>query len=166
MAINMALLSVASYCIGAGDFGQTRYYTKKLMRLTWLCTSAVSLIMIAGAPFFLKIYQLTPETATLAVQVIRFHAVMCMVAWVASFTLPNTLRAAGDVMWTMVIAIISMWVFRIGTAYFFSNVFQLGLIGIWIAMTIDCMFRGICYTIRYRGGKWERAMGRSGANGV
>lgn len=160
MAINMALLSVASYCIGAGDFGQTRYYTRKLMCLTWLCTSAVSIIMIVGAPLFLKIYHLTPETTTLALQVIRYHAVMCMVAWIPSFTLPNTLRAAGDVMWTMAIAIISMWVFRIGTAYFFSNVFHLGLIGIWIAMTIDWMFRGICYEIRYRGGKWEKAMGK------
>ena len=162
MAINMALLSVASYCIGAGDFGQTRLYTRKLMRLTWLCTSAVSLIMIVSAPLFLKIYHLTPETTTLALQVIRYHAVMCMVAWIPSFTLPNTLRAAGDVMWTMAIAIISMWVFRIGTAYFFSNVFHLGLIGIWIAMTIDWMFRGICYEIRYHGGKWEKAMGKRG----
>ena len=160
MAINMALLSVASYCIGAGDFGQTRYYTRKLMCLTWLCTSVVSIIMIVGAPLFLKIYHLTPETTTLALQVIRYHAVMCMVAWIPSSTLPNTLRAAGDVMWTMVIAIISMWFFRIGTAYFFSNVFHLGLIGIWIAMTIDWMFRGICYEIRYRGGKWEKAMGK------
>ena len=158
MAINMALLSVASYCIGAGDFGQTRYYTRKLMRLTWLCTSAVSIVMIVSAPFFLKIYHLTPETTALAMQVIRYHAVMCIAAWVPSFTLPNTLRAAGDVMWTMAIAIISMWVFRIGTAYFFSNVFHLGLIGIWIAMTIDWMFRGICYEIRYRSGKWVRAI--------
>lgn len=162
MAINMALLSVASYCIGAGDFGQTRYYTRKLMRLTLLCTSAVSVVMIVSAPLFLKIYHLTPETTALAMQVIRYHAVMCMVAWVPSFTLPNTLRAAGDVMWTMAIAIISMWVFRIGTAYFFSNVFHLGLIGIWIAMTIDWMFRGICYEIRYRGGKWEKAIGKRG----
>lgn len=162
MAINLALLSVASYCIGAGDFSQTRYYTRKLMGLTWLCTSGVSLIMVAGAPLFLKIYHLTPETTTLALQVIRYHAIMCMVAWIPSFTLPNTLRAAGDVVWTMVIAIVSMWVFRIGTAYFFSNVFHLGLIGIWIAMTIDWMFRGICYGIRYHGGKWEKAMGRRG----
>ncbi len=162
MAINMALLSVASYCIGAGDFGQTRFYTRKLMRLTWLCTSVVSIIMIASAPLFLRIYHLTPETTALAMQVIRYHAVMCMVAWGPSFTLPNTLRAAGDVMWTMAIAIISMWVFRIGTAYFFSNVFHLGLIGIWIAMTIDWMFRAVCYEIRYRSGKWEKAMGRRG----
>lgn len=158
MAINMAILSVTSYCIGAGDYGQVRYYTKKLMRLTNICMIAVSVIMILSCRKVLLLYHLTPETEELAVQVISFHAVMCTFAWVPSFSLPNTLRAAGDVMWTMAIAIVSMWVFRIGTAYFFSNVFHLGLMGIWIAMTIDWMFRGVCYEIRYHSGKWEKAM--------
>lgn len=162
MAIGMAILSVSSVCIGAGEIGQARYYTKKMMWLTWLCMSAVSVIMMAGSPFFLKIYHLTPETEELAVQVIRFHAIMCMISWVPSFSIPNTLRAAGDVVWTMVISIVSMWTFRIITAYVFSYVFHLGLIGIWIAMTIDWTFRGICYMIRYHGHKWERAMLKKG----
>lgn len=158
MAIGMAILSVSSVCIGAGEIGQVRYYTKKMMGLAWLCMSGMSLILTVGAPLFLKIYHLTPETATLAMQVIRFHAVMCMISWVPSFSLPNTLRAAGDVVWTMIIAILSMWTFRIITAYIFSYVFHLGLIGIWIAMTIDWTFRAICYTLRYRSGKWETIM--------
>lgn len=158
MAIGMALLSVSSVCIGAGEIGQVRYYTRKMMRLTWIAMSCVSLIMMVGAPLFLKIYHLTPETTTLALQVIRFHAVMCMISWVPSFSLPNTLRAAGDVVWTMVIAIVSMWTFRIITAYIFSYAFHLGLIGIWIAMTIDWTFRAVCYTLRYRGSKWETIM--------
>lgn len=158
MAIGMALLSVSSVCIGAGEIGQVRYYTRKMMRLTWITMSSVSLIMIVGAPLFLKIYHLTPETTTLALQVIRFHAVMCMISWVPSFSLPNTLRAAGDVVWTMIIAIVSMWTFRIITAYIFSYAFHLGLIGIWIAMTIDWTFRAVCYTLRYRGSKWETIM--------
>lgn len=158
MAINMALLSVISYCVGAGDYGQARYYTKKLMRLTSICMITVSAAMILLCRVMLLLYHLTPETEELAVQVIRYHAFMCTFAWVPSFSLPNTLRAAGDVVWTMVIAIVSMWVFRIGTAYFFSNVFHLGLIGIWIAMTIDWIFRGICYEARFHNGKWEKAM--------
>lgn len=158
MSIGMAILSVTSYCIGAGDYGQARYYTKKLMRLTSACMIAVSLAMILICRKLLFLYHLTPETEDLAVQVIRYHAFMCMFAWVPSFSLPNTLRAAGDVMWTMAIAIVSMWVFRIGTAYFFSNVFHWGLIGIWVAMTIDWMFRGICYEVRFHSGKWETAM--------
>lgn len=165
MAIGMALLSVSSVCIGAGEIGQVRYYTRKMMRLTWITMSSVSLIMIVGAPLFLKIYHLTPETTKLALQVIRFHAVMCMISWVPSFSLPNTLRAAGDVVWTMIIAIVSMWTFRIITAYIFSYVFHLGLIGIWIAMTIDWTFRAVCYTLRYRGSKWETIMRKREAAG-
>ncbi len=158
MAIGMALLSVSSVCIGAGEIGQVRYYTRKMMGITWIAVSCISLIMMAGAPLFLKIYHLTPETSTLALQVIRYHAVMCMISWVPSFSLPNTLRAAGDVVWTMIVAIVSMWTFRIITAYLFSYVFHLGLIGIWIAMTIDWAFRAVCYTLRYRGSKWETIM--------
>ena len=111
MAVNLALLSVVSFCVGAGDYGQARYYTKKLMRLTNICMIVISVIMILLCRKMLLLYHLTPETETLAVQVIRFHACMCMFAWVPSFSLPNTLRAAGDVMWTMFIAIFSMWVF-------------------------------------------------------
>jgi Na+-driven multidrug efflux pump len=118
--------------------------------------------MMVGCPFFLKIYHLTSETEELAILVIRFHAIMCMISWVPSFSLPNTLRAAGDVVWTMAIAILSMWTFRIITAYVFSYAFHWGLMGIWVAMTIDWTFRGICYTIRYHGHKWETIMQKKG----
>lgn len=157
-AINLALLSVASMCIGAGDFEQTRYYTRKLMMISTVCTILISGILILFGPWIIKIYQLTPQTESLAVQVIRYHAVLAVFFWMPSFTLPNTLRAAGDVVWTMVIAIFSMWVFRIGFAYLFSRNLDGGLLGVWVAMTIDWAFRGLCYSLRYRSHKWERAM--------
>lgn len=74
MAINMAILSVVSYCVGAGDYGQARYYTRKLMRLTSICMIAVSVVMVLLCRKMLLLYHLTPETEELAVQVIRFHA--------------------------------------------------------------------------------------------
>lgn len=157
-AVNMALLSVASVCVGAGDFEQTRYYTKKLMRLATISVAAISVFMIIFAPFIMKIYQLSPQTEELAVQVIRYHALLAFFLWIPSFTLPNTLRAAGDVVWTMFIAIGSMWIFRIAFAYLFSYTFHWGLLGVWVAMTIDWGFRALTYWIRYRGHKWEHAL--------
>ena len=155
-AVNLALLSVASMCIGAGDFKQARYYTKKLMLTAIGCTAVISGILFVFAPWVMKIYQLTPQTESLAVQVLRWHTVLAVIFWVPSFSLPNTLRAAGDVVWTMLIAIVSMWVFRIGFAYLFSVHFSSGLMGVWVAMTIDWAFRALCYLVRYRGHKWER----------
>lgn len=155
-AVNLALLSVASMCIGAGDFKQARYYTKKLMLTAIGCTAVISGILFVFAPWVMKIYQLTPQTESLAVQVLRWHTVLAVIFWVPSFSLPNTLRAAGDVVWTMLIAIVSMWVFRIGFAYLFSVHFSGGLMGVWVAMTIDWAFRALCYLVRYCGHKWER----------
>lgn len=162
-AINLALLSVASMCVGAGDFKQARYYTKKLMWISIGCTALLSGLLIAFAPWVMKIYQLTPQTESLAVQVIRWHALLAVFFWMPSFTLPNTLRAAGDVVWTMLIAIASMWIFRIAFAYIFSYYFNGGLLGVWVAMTIDWAFRAVCYEVRYHGHKWERFMKPSGS---
>lgn len=155
-AVNMALLSVISVCVGAGDYEQARYYTRKLVGLAMGCLAGISGILIVFAPWIMKIYNLTPQTEELAVQVIRWHAVLAIFFWVPSFTVPNTLRAAGDVVWTMFIAIASMWTFRIIFAYVFSNYFDGGLMGVWVAMTIDWAFRGLCYVLRYRGHKWEQ----------
>lgn len=155
-AIGLALVSVAAVCIGAGDFEQARYYTKKLMLIAVISIAALSVVLIGFSPWIMKVYHLSPETEQLAIQVIRYHAVLAMLIWVPSFTLPNTLRAAGDVVWTMFIAIGSMWVFRIGASYVFHNNFHMGLLGVWVAMTIDWAFRSICYCLRYRGHKWEK----------
>lgn len=154
-AINLALLSVASLCVGAGDYEQARYYTKKLMRIAAIFTAILSAVIVLFAPVIMKIYRLSPETTELAVSVIRWHALMAVFLWVPSFTLPNTLRAAGDVVWTMIIAIASMWIFRIGCAYLITGYTNLGLLGVWIAMTVDWLFRAICYEVRYHGHKWE-----------
>lgn len=157
-AINYALLSVAAVCVGAGEYKQARYYTRKLMLIANVALAAFSLFFFVFAPQLVGIYQASEATTKMAVEVIRWHATLAIFFWIPSFTLPNTLRAAGDVIWTMVIAIVSMWTFRIGTAYIFSYYFDMGLFGVWIAMTIDWIFRAICYVIRYKGTKWERIM--------
>lgn len=155
MAINMALLSVASYCVGAGDREQVKYYTKKIIKLAYLSLGIVSVIIFALVRYVLLIYHLTPETHELTTEIIRYHAIMTVLIWVPSFSLPNTLRAAGDVMYPMVTSIISMWICRIGFAYLFTYL-GLGVMGVWIAMTLDWALRAVLYIVRYKKGKWQK----------
>jgi len=159
-AINLALVSVSAVCVGAGEYKQARYYTKKLMKIAIGITAVISVLMFFGMPLLIKMYNLGPEAAKMAIEVVRFHNIMVILFWVPSFTLPNTLRSAGDVIWTMAVAILSMWVFRVGASYLFTYEFNLGLLGVWAAMVVDWIFRAICYTCRYRGHKWEMAMHR------
>ncbi len=156
IAIGYAQLSVVSVCVGAGDLKQAKYYSMKLMKLTYFSIMGMSVFLFFLAEPILKVYQLAPETQAMALQLVIFHSVMVLIAWVPSFSLTNTFRAAGDVIVPMIIAGISMWVFRIITAYVFSYFFHLGLFGVWVAMIIDWVFRAILYTIRYVKGTWTK----------
>jgi Na+-driven multidrug efflux pump len=48
-----------------------------------------------------------------------------------------------------------MWIFRIVFSYVLAKFLGLGVLGVWIAMTIDWLFRAICFSIRFIKGKWK-----------
>ena len=155
-AINSGIVAIVSVCIGAGKPEQARYYSKKLMKAAWISLSAMSLVLMVSAGILTSLYNLSPEATNLAKQVLWLHAVMVIVAWVPSFTLPNVFRAAGDAILPMAVSIGSMWIFRLGCSYLLGIVFKMGLLGVWTAMVIDWIFRSIFFAIRFRSGKWEK----------
>ena len=156
MSFGFALLTVGAQCVGAGDFEQVKYYTKHMMRVEYLCLIASNLIVILALPFILSVYNLSDEAAQYANDIILYHAACVVTIWPLSFTLPNTLRAAADVKVTMVLSIISMWVFRFGFSYLLTMVFHMGIFGVWVAMTIDWLVRGIFFVCRYKSGRWQK----------
>ena len=156
MSFGFALLTVCAQCVGAGDFEQVKYYTKHMMRVEYLCLIASNLIVILALPFILSVYNLSDEAAQYANDIILYHAACVVTIWPLSFTLPNTLRAAADVKVTMVLSIISMWVFRFGFSYLLAIEFHVGIFGVWVAMTIDWLVRGIFFVCRYRSGRWQK----------
>jgi Na+-driven multidrug efflux pump len=54
----------------------------------------------------------------------------------------------------MMISIGAMFVIRILVAYILGVHFKLGVIGVYIAMVTDWVFRSTAYVLRYRRGKW------------
>lgn len=155
-AMSLAIISVIGRCVGAGDLKQVRYYTKKLIKLTYIITIAVNTCILLGLPYILKIYGLSEETTQLTAILVLIHNGIAMILWPASFALPNVLRACNDVKFTMVVAIFSMWTFRIGFSYVLGIWLGMGAIGVWIAMIMDWIFRVICFVARYFSGKWAK----------
>lgn len=155
MAINLAITAVIARCIGAGEHGQAEYYTKKLLKLVYISIWAINLIILALVPAILWAYNLSDVTAQTARGIMYFHAASASLVWPVAFSLPATLRAAGDAKVTMVIALVTMWLFRIVFSYVLGGYFGLGVLGVWIAMVIDWVVRAICMALRYKSGKWK-----------
>lgn len=158
MSIGFAMLTVSAQCVGAGDFEQVRYYTKKLMQINYLALFVMNILVVLAIPGVVSIYGLSEEASSYATRILIYHSLCVIMIWPLSFSLPNTLRAAADVKFTMVLSIFSMWVFRFGFSVLLGSVFHMGVFGVWVAMTIDWLVRAVCFIFRYRGGKWERMM--------
>ena len=154
-SIGLAMSAVVAQCVGANDYEQVRYYTKKLMKFSYAALFGMNALIVLILPLIIRIYNLSPDTGQLARQIIIYHAAFSVLLWPLSFTLPNTLRAANDVGYCMWVAIASMWIFRIGFSYVLAQYLGLGLLGVWMAMTTDWFVRVVFFVIRYRGHKWE-----------
>lgn len=156
MSMGYALSAVVAQCVGAGDYEQVRFYTKKLMKFSYVGLFLMNAIILVSLSFIIKIYNLSPETGEIATRIIWYHALCAVTIWAMSFTLPNTLRAANDVSFCMWVSIASMWIFRIGFSFILAKFLGLGVFGVWVAMTIDWAVRAVFFVARYRGDKWIR----------
>lgn len=155
-AIGMGMVTVVSQCVGADDYEQVRYYTKKLMKYAIGAMAVTNLLVMAAIPLVTTAYQLSPETAQITRNILIFHSICAIVIWTFSFTLPNALRAANDVKYAMIVSLLSMWFCRIVMGVVFGAYIGLGVMGIWIAMILDWCVRSIFFLTRYHKGKWER----------
>lgn len=158
-AMSLAMITVIGRCVGAGEEGQVRYYTKKLLGETYFYTAVINSIILLLLPWILQIYGLGEETTRLSYILVMIHDGMAIFLWPASFVLPNMLRACNDVKYTMVVSIFSMITFRIGFSYLFGVHMGWMAVGVWAAMVIDWVFRVICFVGRYLAGTWRKKCG-------
>lgn len=155
MSVGMAVITVCSRCVGAGDYEAARYYTRKILKLVHILIIVFSVTTLMALPGIMHLYNLSDDAMTFTKQIIWYHGICCMLIWPEAFTLPNTLRAASDVKFCMILSIISMWVFRIAFSYIIAVRMGMGVLGVWIAMTIDWAVRAVLFIIRYRGKRWQ-----------
>ena len=155
-AIGLAMITVVGQCVGAKDYAQARLYIKKLMKIAYASMIALNLLILCLVPFILNIYNLSAQTYDTALELLLYHGIFAMVLWPASFTFPNALRAAGDVLFTMCISILSMWLCRICLSWLLGSMLGLGVLGVWLAMFTDWLFRILWFLWRYRRGTWMK----------
>lgn len=155
-AMNLAIVTVVGQSVGANAYEDAKLYIRKFMRISYLASFGLSVLVFFVLPYLLQLYSLSDEVFRLAYILIIMHNMLGVLLHPTSFVLANGIRAAGDVKFTMMTGILSMLIFRLGTAWLFGIEFELGVIGVWIAMGMDWLCRSILFMIRYRSEKWTK----------
>lgn len=155
-AMGLAMITVVGRCVGAGDLRQAGYFAKKLLLWDYLVQGVSNGLVLFFLPQLLGMYTLSEETWQLAWLLVMIHAGSGILLWPASFVLPNALRAANDVKFTMFISIFSMMTWRLGFSYILCVQMGMGAVGVWIAMVVDWIFRVLCFVLRFATGAWKK----------
>ena len=150
------MITIVGRCVGAGDYGQARYYTKLLMKLCIGSMAILEIVMMIAMRWIVSFFSLTPEAAQIAWEILMAHSAMSILFWPMSFTMPSALRAAGDARFTMTVSIISMWTCRVIMSYVLAQGFGMGVFGVWTAMFMDWLVRGASFVLRFRGSAWTK----------
>ena len=165
-ACRSAMITVVGRCIGAGEREQAKKYSRKILFINYAVLWGVVLLTGALLSPIVSLYDISAEAASQAKTLVLYHCLCAAIMWPIAFTLPSTFRAAGDVNYSMVVSMFSMWVFRVGGSYimaldsisvfglFTVSGFGLGVLGVWMAMTVDWVFRTVLFAVHYARGKW------------
>ena len=155
-AMGLAMVTVVGQCVGARDTKQASYYTKKILLWDYIAQGLSNVLILLFMDQLIGFYgALSGQTRELASTLSTIHAGLGILFWPVSFVLPNALRAANDVKFTMWVGIGSMLVCRIFGSWLLCVHFGLGAVGVWIAMTTDWVCRTSFFVPRMIGGKWK-----------
>lgn len=155
VAMGPVFITVIGQCMGSQNTEAADGYFKKLIRITLVISFAWNLLIFLMTPLFLRFYALEPETKQLVIWLVLIHNVFNAAAFPFSGALSNGLRAAGDVKFTMYVSMISTIAGRLFLSYLLGLVFDLGVIGIAVAMVCDWVIRAVIFIWRLRSGKWK-----------
>lgn len=151
-AINLGLTSIISRCIGANDYDQAKYYTKKINRWMHISFIISTVIILLLMPLIMSFYNLSATSYVW--QIIILHGIMMTLIWPYGYMLPIIFRSSGDAKFPMIVSIISMVICRILFSYILAVIFNMGMMGTWYAMFLDWIVKAIIYTYHYIKGKW------------
>ena len=156
LAMAPVYTTVIGQCMGAGDIDSANHYFKKLNRITLALSILWNAFVFAITPLIIQYSAISAKTKTLVIWLVLINNIFNGLAYPFAGSLGNGLRAAGDVKFTMIVSI----TLTIGARLFFSALFGLvfnwGVIGIAIGMSMDLVFRGIIFIQRYRSQKWTK----------
>ena len=155
-SMNLAAITIIGQCVGAHDFDGVKYYAKKLLAIEYFVGFFFYASTIVFITPILSWYHLDGDTAALTRTLVTMHNGIGMLIWPLAFTVPNILRAANEVKFTMIVSVTSMLVCRVGISYFLHTQYHLGALGVWYGMIIDWICRLSFFVVRFLRGSWKK----------
>ena len=156
--ISYAGIALVGREVGARDREMAGAYGTLAAKLGFFVAVGAASALFLSAPLLASLFNSDPQVVEQAAHMLRIVA-FCEPFFALSIVCSGTLRGAHDVRVPMVVSLVCMWGVRVPLAPALVYGAGLGLAGVWLAMDVDLILRGILCTLRWRSGKWARKCG-------
>lgn len=154
VGVGIAMMTVVGRCIGAARKEEARYYICKLSLYAEILTVFSCLFVYAISRPVMVLSGMEPESMRIAGELILAITLVKPFGWTLAFIMPYGLRAAGDVRFSMLVSICTMWFCRVMLAIYLMRTTDIGPMGVWIGMFADWTLRAFIFSGRYLSGAW------------
>ena len=153
-AVTALASTVCGQCFGASAYLLVRRYCQKLVVVGRYILLATCLVIVPLLPLLLKMYNPSEQAIPIIYTCLMIATIGKPLIWSDSYVTPMALRAAGDVMYSTVVSVASLFVGRIAIGYVLTIVLGFGVPGVWLGMLIEWVIRAVLLRTRIKGDKW------------
>lgn len=155
MAIGIGTEIIVGQMVGAGEMKEAYRRLIKSVRISFVLTIAIVGTAVIFRRELIGMFTEDPAIITLGATIFLLSIVL-EPGRTFNTVVINSLRAAGDARFPVLMGVISMWGVSVPLAYLLGVHLGYGLIGIWIAFVVDEWLRGTIMLLRWRSRAWEK----------
>jgi putative MATE family efflux protein len=155
VAIGLATEIIIGHMVGAGEFEAAYAQLVSSVRLGLVIAVVVASGVALLSPWLLGFFTKDPVILSTGVLLMRMGVLM-EPGRVFNLVVINALRATGDARYPVLMGMFSMWGVMVLGSWFLGTYLGWGLVGVWIAMTVDEWVRGLMMMRRWRSRKWQK----------
>lgn len=153
----LAATTLVGQQLGARRYQRAQDYGRQTMNLAMALMIGLGLLMFTFPGIFVRLYTTDPEVIPEAVRVLRVLGLI-QPFFSVYLVLSGALRGAGDTRYVMIATAIGNWGVRVVLALFVAFYFDAGLVGFWLAITVDLAVRAGLIFHRYQSGVWRKSL--------
>jgi putative MATE family efflux protein len=157
MGLSMATSTLVGQNIGAGNVKRAADIARLSALIAFGALSAIGIVVFAFAPVFIAIF-IPGDPAVIRAGSVFIRTVALTFGFMGmQLALTGVFRAAGNMVATMILALVSQWVLQFPLAYVLSKHTTMGPRGIWWAFPISNVIIALITLVWFLKGDWQRA---------
>lgn len=154
MGFGVAAATLVGNNLGVNKPEEAKKYAIVSNMLSTILMVIMGIFFFIAAPFLAKLFTNDKEVQALVISVLRIIALFQPFLSL-TMVISSALQGAGDTKFPMYSTLIGIWGIRVVLGYVFAIIFKLGLVGIWLAYSLDIVIRGIMLLLIFLNDKWK-----------